>query len=377
MKRNITTNIIYNVVLLVTFTIMIASCLKKQENIYSTLNICSTKAVHASDIMLVDNAIPLKTGNSAFQAGLVDLYKAGDKFIAHDNNRVIYIFDCQGHQLSSSEHVIGHGHGEYDNMLTYSYNMHNNTIEVITPQKMKIFDLDFNFIEERNIPSKIPSSDGNGCMFSEIYDLDSNIHALLPSSTSQNKNSIIFYDSSNEKILKTIDYNQDIVGMINMQAHSFTDVGDSIVFYPPGISKYIYSIKRDLTLSRTLSIIGLDYDYDNTDNERQYSEYALNSKDIMPLRLLYVNGNICFLAKEGNSINDLSYLISTENGSMNKFMIRDGENKSFPITTCTDGSSIYGLCDEEDLHGYYASVGLNFPDSLNSYQNVILQYKLK
>lgn len=120
------------VVLLITFTIMISSCSKKQENIYPSLHISSTNTVHTSEIMLIDNAIPLKTGNSAFQAGLVDLYRAGDKFIAHDNNRVIYIFDCQGHQLSSSEHIIGHGHGEYDNMLTYSYNMHNNTICMAT-----------------------------------------------------------------------------------------------------------------------------------------------------------------------------------------------------------------------------------------------------
>lgn len=331
-----------------------------------------------ADVLYIDKAIPLKKDGTPFHVGLEDVYRIGDRFIAHDRNRVIYLFDNDGNLMASSESIIGHGHGEYDNMLTYGLNPYSNTVEVITPKKMKIYDLEFNFVEERDIPSKMAIQGNDGCMFSEIYDLGENVHALLPSTTSYNNGSMIIYDSLRGEILKTIDYGADLVGLLNMQKHSFTDLGDSIVFYPPGIGKYVYSLDtQHLSLSKEIAIDGLEYDIDKFEDDEYSLDYALESTEIMPLRCHIVGNKVCFLTKEGRTIDGMSFLLSNGSENMDKFMIVDNGHKVFPLITSSDGASIYGLCEEGDLSDYYDSMGQDFPDSLREYSNVILRYSLK
>ncbi|MCM1109654.1 MAG: 6-bladed beta-propeller [Clostridium sp.] len=362
----------FNKIFFLAVFMVLLSCSKKQsEEINRHIDITKSTNASPSYYFSIESVIPLRNHNSPVLSGLEDIYRTGDVLIAHDRNRVIYLFDLDGNLISSSERIIGHGHGEYDNLLAYSYNPYNNRIEVITPTKMKIYDRDFNFIEDRNIPSHKSTSGNDGCMFTEIYDLGENIHALLPSGTSHNRNSIIIYDSSKEETLKTIDYNSDIAGLINMQTHSFTNSGDSVIFYPPGIGRYAYSLDREnFGLKNTIQIDGTN---NNTDNNK----YVLDSNDIMPLRFLFTKRMTLFLTKEGNTLKEMSYLISDENGENGKVMIIANDKKQFPVITSSDGKFIYGLSDGEDLGDYYSALGIECPDSLKKYSNVVLRYSIK
>lgn len=376
MTRIVDPHYFLHICLVLTYLFYLISCSNGKQEETRYIDIRNATPVNASDVLHIDKAIPLKNGEAPFIAGLDDVFTIGDRFIAHDRNRIIYIFDLEGNLLSSSESVIGHGHGEYDNMLTCNFNQYNKTVEVITPLKIKIYDSEFNFIEERSLPSQMPHTGNDECMFSEIYDLGENVHALLPSSTSHNKNSIIIFDSLNDKVLQTIDYGSDLAGLINMQKHSFTDLGDSIVFYPPGIGQYVYSFdKEKFYLTKGIKIDGLEAP-DDMNNETRYMGYALNSNDLMPLRFLCIGDKACFLIKEGNDLDSMSYMISGDNGKMNILKIRKDGLMTLPILTWSDGKSMYGLCDSVDLHDYYASMGLQCPDSLNNYDSVILRYVL-
>lgn len=378
MRKNEITRYVVHAIYTCALTISLFACAKKDEEIGRHLDLDNPAPVKVSDVLYIDAAIPLKKDSVAFNAGLEDIYRTGDMFVARDGNRVVYLFDAKGNCISSSEKVIGHGHGEYDNMLAYGYNRYSNTVEIITPTSMKIYDLDFNFIKENEIPSHISKNGNDGCMFTEIFDLDENVHVLIPSSVSHNRNSIVVFDSKKGDILKTIDYSYDIAGLVSMQSHSFADLGGSILFYPPAISKFVYSIDKDnFTLTKEIAIDGLEYENEEFDDEWRYSDYALNSRELMPLRCMFVRDRMCFLAKEGNNLDGLSYMVSNKDGGVDRFMARENGAKTLPIVTCTDGQMIYGLCEETDLGDYYTSMNLALPDSLATYPSVILSYGLK
>lgn len=341
------------------------------------MDLSNTKLVDVSDVVSLDKVIPLKKDGEPLMVVLNNINKVGDKFIcSSERNRTIYIFDDEGNLVSSSEAVIGGGPGEYDLMLAYSYNPYSNTVEVIVPLKMKVYDMDFNFIEDRDIPAYMPTQDKAGCFFSEIYDLDENVHALIPSGIDNDHGTLVIYDSSKKETLNTIDYGSDLVGYLHMQNHSFTDFGDSIVFYPPGISKYVYSFDKDnYTLNKEIAVEG--YEFEPGEHTDQYLDYALSATELMTMRLLSTENKVGFLAKEGRSVSTMSYLFSNEDGTMEKFMIKDGEEDVFPLITVSDGKWIYGRCDGENMNGIFSSMNLEMPDSLKEYPNVIVRYSLK
>ncbi len=95
------------------------------------------------------------------------------------------------------------------------------------------------------------------------------------------------------------------------------------------------------------------------------------------MRLLVAGDQFGFLAKEGRSISGMSYLFSNEDGTMNKFMIQEGDDMVFPLYTVTDGKDIYGLCDGENMNGIYSAMNLEMPDSIKEYPSVIVRYSLK
>lgn len=352
------------------------SCSKNQESEDRYLDLSNPKLVDVSDVVSLDKVIPLKNGGEPLMATLGKVTKAGDKFIGSDGKWVIYVFDNEGNLISSSEGLRGQGPGEYEALFAYSYNPYSNTVEIITPLKMKIYDLDFKFIEDRDIPAYMPTQDKAGCFFSEIYDLDENVHALIPSSVSSEYGSVVIYDSSKKETLNTIDYSSDLVGYLNMQHKSFTALDDSIVFYPPAISKYIYSLdKGNYTLNKEITIEG--FEFEPGEKTDQYREYALNTTDLIPVRLLVTDNKFGFLAKEGRSVSTMSYLFSNEDGTMHKFMIKDGDDMVFPLYTVTDGKDIYGLCDGENIDGIYSAMNLEMPDSIKEYPSVIVRYSLK
>lgn len=353
------------------------SCSKNQESEDRYLDLSNPKLVDVSDVVTLDKIIPLKNGGEPLMATLSKVTKVGDKFIGSDMNWIVYIFDNEGNLISYSEGLRGQGPGEYEALFAYSYNPYSNTVEIITPLKMKVYDLDFNFIEDRDIPAYMPTQDKAGCFFSEIYDLDENVHALIPSGVSSGYGSVVIYDSSKKETLNTIDCSSDLVGVMHMQHHSFTDLDDSIVFYPPGTSKYIYSLDKDsYSLNKEITIEGFEFEPSNELND-QYREYALNTTELMPIRFLVTDKKFGFLAKEGRSVSTMSYLFSNEDGTMDKFMIQDGDDMVFPLYTVTDGKDIYGLCDGENMSGIYSAMNLEMADSIKEYPSVLVRYSLK
>ena len=188
--------------------------------------------------------------------------------------------------------------------------------------------------------------------------MNENVHAFIPSGVSSGYGSVVIYDSSKKETLNTIDCSPDLVGVLHMQKHSFTALGDSLVFYPPGTSKYIYSLDQDnYSLNKEITVEGFEFEPSNELND-QYREYALNTKELTPIRLLVTDNTFGFLAKEGRSVSTMSYLFSNEDGTMEKFMIQDGEKDVFPLLTVSDGKWIYGLCDGENMDGIFSSMKL-------------------
>ena len=121
---------------------------------------------------------------------------------------------------------------------------------------MIIYDSHFNHLKTKGIPSEVSNTGEDFLYFGTIFDLSANIHLLIPSSLSKNKNSIIIYDSNKEEILKSISYSDDILAGITMQNNCFSNISDSqLLFYPPSLSNYVYNFNtQTLTLSKRFGI---------------------------------------------------------------------------------------------------------------------------
>lgn len=327
-----------------------------------------------SDVFELCDAIALRDGQEPFLSGLSDISRSGDYFVAVDGNCVVYLFDLNGKMVSSSARVRGHGHGEYYHLLAYAFNPFSQRVEIATPTKLLFYDTDFNFEKEVPLPTRLPKEGDDRCLFNHIYDLDEHLHALLPSTASYNKHSIVFFGSDKQEIVKAIDFSDDLIGYVNMQSSCFTALGDSIVFYPAGISKHISCLdKDDLSLRKVVEITGVQHK--KFDNEDDYSQYAMQSANLMPLRFIATGDCSCFIAKEGNSLSDMSLIVIAEGEPTQKVKLKSGDRLQFPLMCFSDQDYVYGLSDCYGLGDYFESMGLEMPDSLEGCDNIVLRYK--
>lgn len=368
------------------------SCVSNRD--FQTIDVASISSKsQMKEVFSEIQLIPLDSDESSIPKGLKNIVADRNYILLCDNDNVIHVYSKDGRKLSDSKKKIGHGYGEYYHMTGWSYNKHSQKIEIVTPNKLISYDVRFNFVNSVDLPTHIPQSKNDlKLFFRNIYDLSTNVHLLIPSETStEKKNTIFIFDSEQQKILKQIEYGNDIIADINSQDVCFFEYSkDSLFFYPQGVSDYLYLLgKTDFNFDRYKEIKwGEDclsrQDVEAIGNNRQrVMTYLMNCEKEIPMRVMFANGRAIATLKKGNKFVDtFTYILDINNNKGYRFNIVEDNKIVFPQIAYVDGEYAYGVSISEavsDIMDAY-SEDSNYPSIkavLKKDQMIILKCKLK
>lgn len=346
-----------------------------------------------SDVIMNTELIPLQYKNSeAPKAKKNVIVKDGYIFIC-DQENVIHVFSMDGKKISDSRKKIGHGNGEYYIMTGWTFNKYSKTIELLTTDKMIIYDLNFNFVKSADLPI-YKKHGGRGLFFGHIDDLSATIHLLIPNHLPEFENSaeVVVFNSENNTILNKFSYSEDIITFLSMQNDCFSEFGkDSLFFYPPAITKYFYAMDRQtMDISKMIKV---DWG-GNSIQPEQIAQFRGNNKKLMSylmtcdktivIRVMQSEGFVMAYQKKGNKVKDSSILALNLN--QNKaYVIKASLNDDsmLPTFSCLEDGNAYIFTRTEDLSNEVidalnATQSYNyFKDSLDDDQVVILKCHIK
>lgn len=346
-----------------------------------------------SDVILDTELIPLQYKNSeAPKAKKNVIVKEGHIFIC-DQENVIHVFSMDGKKISDSRKKIGHGHGEYYIMTGWTYNKYSKTIELLTTDKMMIYDLNFNFVKSADLPI-YKKHGGRGLFFGHIDDLSATIHLLIPNHLPEFENSaeVIVFNSENNTILNKFSYGEDIVTFLSMQNDCFSEFGkDSLFFYPPAMSKYFYAMDRQtMNISKMIKIdwggnsIQPEQIEGFRGNNKRLMSYLMTCDKTIVIRVMQSEGFVIAYQKKGNKVKDSSILaLNLNQNKAYEIKVSLNDESMLPTFSCLENGYAYIFARTEDLNAEVinalnATQSYNsFKDSLDNDQVVILKCHIK
>lgn len=381
---------------IIAITLIIAfaavSCSDKCNTSESVITVMANDAINApvDSITKELEIIPLELNENHYPHGVKSVTAADSIFIVTDNKNIVYLYDKYGKYISDSANKIGNGAGEYSIVTAMSCNAYNSCIEIVTPMNLLIYDKDFNLVKSCALPTK-KSKDGlDGMFFGFIHDISENEHLLIPEGALDDNRKIIRYDSDKEKVISTLKYNEDVIADMTMQTHCFQNVSENeLMFFPPGISNYIYSYNlRTNSIDKkyfidfgTNGLVKSDISKMITDKDRLKME-ILNTEKIVPLSTMLCGDRLIIVYKDGRTLRNFHTLIwDLKLGTGYVIDSYNNEKYKFPVVYYSDSTNLYGIVDRENLSQITQGIGsykIKTPqDSIPDGSLVILRYALK
>lgn len=238
--------------------------------------------------------------------GIDQVQLCGDGFLVRDNRDLLYLFDKNGHMLSSSAKAFGKGNGQYGICLAYSYNKRSGNIEVVVPDGIIFYDRDFKFVRKASFNN--PGVDT--LMFNRISDIDSHTHLLFSPLESENETANYYvFDSKDNKLLAAREYPR-LCRYITMQTQCLS--GDSFMAFPcMNYTFYTFNAKSYACKPLVTFDFGAKaLTKGETEGERDSVERRLLDSDkAMPLRTFKSGDTIISVVKEGTSRSSLKTVI--------------------------------------------------------------------
>ena len=286
------------------------------------LDISNPKQVTLGEVFSELEVIRMDAGTQSFFPEAKYVLLCGDKYVFADWKRKVYVFDKNGHFISSSKSVEGKGHGEYIITMGSTYNPYSNNIEIITPLNLMFYDMNFKFIKSVPLPAELPNESNNNHaqLFDYIYDLSDHLHILISSSDVRGQciNTLFIFDSDKQEVIKKISFDEDVMGYNTAQAFPFLDYENGeLLFFPPRYSKYVYKFDKDnLELQRFISFNYGDEFYTAEDltpilheeDSKKYFDFLENNYKRSPLRFSYDKGRYFIFVDSEKDLHD-SYML--------------------------------------------------------------------
>jgi hypothetical protein len=300
---------------------------------------------------------PLETTENSLVSNKRNFIVAEGLYIINDNLDVVSIFDEKGNFISNSGNKMGGGPEDYYTFMGFSYNHILKSIDILTPYHAINYDLNFNFIHKTNLPAWPKTSEKKLSQFFESsYAVNENESVILPTTASENPFRIIIYNMKEERIVKKIDYSEDIVAGINAQIVNLYPLNDSLICFSPQALSYVhYTInKKTLSLGKTFkfdfgkqNIKPSDLNQYKTDREK--NDYLfLESKYPLPLRTFFNNEYIISTIKIKNEY--YTYLNLRKADTVYLFNNR-GKYKT-PVFDYLNGNILYAVILPYELKDY-------------------------
>ena len=377
-----------------------ASCANKSENSdeIQVIDVSNPEQVSLGDVFSELEVIYMDTGVESIVPSANYVQPCDDKYVFKDNRDNFYVFDKKGRFISSSKLVDGHGHGEIVTPMGGCYNPYSKNIEIITPTNLMFYDVNFKFIKSVPLPTEYQKTSNNNkpLFFDEIYDLSEHLHVLITpkDNLSQAVNTLFIFDSEKQEIVKTINYDKDVMGKFLNQAFSFQNYADDeIIFIPPCYSKNVYKFDKDnLELRRFISFNYGDEFYTEEDlkpiqkeaNPVKIDEYLSKNYKRSPIRISYDKGKYFILVDSKEMITDAYLLIVDTKMNTAKRLPLGNDNDEFQFYPHSYDNILYIAVEAEGADvlmnafpGKVTEINKYNADSTVNDNIAVLKYHLK
>ncbi|MBQ7179952.1 MAG: 6-bladed beta-propeller [Bacteroidaceae bacterium] len=327
--------------------LILASCGNHDKLSCPILDVSSPQEVTPSEVFSSVEVIPLTLPEGIYLSTVWGLYSIGDKFLVKDSKRdFVFLFSNDGQYISHSEKARGHGHGEYTNLLNFTYNPYSKLVEMTTPNNLIFYDTLFNYVKSVPLPSKWPKGREGGYFFGRIYDLSPSLHLLMPL---QAPRKICVFDSETSKITKEIPFDEHLILGMSMQSKCFYPREDgTMLFFPPCISKCLYTFDTNtfsITPYLSLDFGGQGYDAEvlremSEKDEETRADLQLEYKKGMPMTHLPIGEYLIIEVKHGKYIYDFqTFAVHVPTGQCMSIKQYQEKKPLLPqlIDACEDG----------------------------------------
>lgn len=375
-------------------SIMMESCKSKpQANNITTFDITSASECSINDVFSDVEIVPLLFGKN-YPSVVRSILVADEKIFILDDKAILHIFKSDGQYLACSNDKFGNGPGEYSIMMGFSWNPYIKAIEILTPNKLLIFDETFNLLRQVNIPTKVGK---DNILYDEIYDLSETRHILHTTSNGAAPYRIDLFDSESGKIIDMKSYADEVTVKTTMQPRSFYNMPDNSIFFTTqAITDAFYSLNNidtpndiERTLSKTITInVGNEVtkkDVKQYDAEpAKYAEYIYSTSKNVRLRVLPNSKKIFAIYKAGNTPKSIfTGIIDRKSGKSLKIKLYSEGEYAFPFLEDVDESHAYAAIEKEMLENR-AKILINKAEQADSILNsiedeslVLLKYKIR
>lgn len=343
-----------NYSLIILSAIAVISCGHKDDKINAdiTYNLSKTSQGSIDDVFCDLEVIPLFFDGDRYPKNVMNVTVSDSYIFILDINRIFHIFSAEGKYLSNSSSKIGQGPGEYSILMGYSWNPYSKMIEILTPDRLLFYDIDFNFKKS----CAVPSNTNKNLIFGQVGDLSANEHILLPTGISENPDRVMFYDSSTEKITSESDYSKDVIAPSGFGSKFLFHDKDSVLFCPPAMTPYIYNISKN-TLDRPV----IEFEYgknaitrhdveEHNSSEEELRNYLMTCHKDIRMANFITTPKIFTLFKHGNKLSDTFVVITDRiNHKSISINLYTNNEQSFPIIYDSDSSFVYSVIDKSSL----------------------------
>lgn len=356
--------------ILITIFLFLVSCQKQEEGNCPVVDFGQAEETTVKDVVSSVEVIPLQNQADKFLPDVNVMYVTDAGYVVSDSRNIIYVFSKDGKYMSDSKGRIGNGPNEYSIVSCFSYNPYSKDIEIVTPKHFLSYDMHFKLTKKIEAPTKM-SKNGKGLrFFGHIYDLSANQHVLIPDQVSSDKFSILLFDSSSSEILKTTSFAEDVISEINMQDHCFFDNENSVEFFPPLMTNYLYSFdKKNFKIKKKLEVKAGKNGLTQADikqfgnDEAKLRKYLLTCDKEIPVNGMATKTHVFFLVKKGNDLRNWFTLVYDKSSHQIKKIHNfvDG-NVCFPVLKNVANGYLYGVVERNLLPGIlkmYKEQGIN------------------
>lgn len=320
------------------------------KNAEIVIPIQTSKVSNYQDVFARQEILELPNDKDACMAKIDRTQVYDDYFVFRDNKDIIYVFDKNGTLISNSKSVHGKGNGEYYICLAYSYNKYNHNIEIVVPDGIMFYDMNFHFINKVKYNDKKLES----CMFNHIYDLGNYRHLLLCPLEDDRGSKYYVYDSKQQKMILSKDYPIECKN-ITMQEQCVSD--DNFIAFPC-LNYSFYELNAEDYGYKGL--VTFDFGdkkfntegYEGNKSADRIREDLLRSTKAMPLRTFKSGDIIATLIKEGPKRED--YKTALINIKTKKYAVLQNvaEKHAFPMMDYFKNGIIYACVSADELDTY-------------------------
>ena len=312
--------ILYSTFIIIAISIFLSACKTEVQKAFEIdIDMLSAKEEKVYNLFDSLEVIPMEAHNDGFVKYALHLVSCDDYYIFLNHLQTIFVFDKQGHFVSSSEVAKGKGHGELNGVFGCTYNKYSKLIEVLTPTAIKFYDPHFQFIKEALLPTSYPEGNTPASFFHYIYDLSETQHLLMSKGYFAQSGKVFFFDSEKGVVYGERSFLDDVLVPYSNQHNCFVKQGDKTLLFPPYLTYSQYILDNNaLTLTQSLHYnFGdkelkrsdlSDFPTDSDEDRSNRNKFLRSTTDFMfPMQQMYCNGQMYLHIKLGKNFPDWFY----------------------------------------------------------------------